>query len=115
MSCNYCFKPLEAEGIELIREEEGVYVVSVYCHQCHRQIGIAMVGVETQDGTTHTFPDPELTEEEIERLSVYEPISCNDVLAAHEFFQNLDGNWMDLIPLEIRERCIDSDTEPQPE
>jgi hypothetical protein len=39
------------------------------------------------------YQDPELTPAELDRLSVYEPISDNDVLDAHHFFQNLDSNW----------------------
>lgn len=103
MSCNFCSQPFEADGIELVREEEGVYVVSVFCHHCNRQIGIAMVGVETQgeEEEGRFYPDPELTEEEVERLSQFEPINYDDVLAAHDFFQNLDANWTRFIPQDV--------------
>ncbi|MEB3207181.1 MAG: hypothetical protein VKK59_07565 [Vampirovibrionales bacterium] len=49
MSCDQCKCPFEPTGIQLIREEDGLYIVSIYCHQCQQQIGVAMVGVETRD------------------------------------------------------------------
>lgn len=111
-----CSTPFEPEGIQLIREEEGMYIVSVSCRACDRQIGVAMVGVESGDEALsqpqRVYEDPELTVEELERLSDFPPISYDDVLHAHQFFNELDNGWMRLIPPEILERCTDSDTEP---
>jgi hypothetical protein len=111
MSCTHCQQNFEPEGIQLVRENNGVYVVSVYCHQCERQVGVAMVGLEAHGGALPEgaraqagFKDPELTEEELERLSQYDVIKEDDVLEAHEFFQGLGSNWQDLIPAEMRER-----------
>jgi hypothetical protein len=118
MHCNLCAAPFEADGIQLIREEDGFYVVSVSCRACDRQIGVAMVGVENGDSLLEEddeprriYADPELTEEELERLEQFPPISYDDVLSAHTFFQNLDERWKRFIPEEIRERCTVSDTE----
>lgn len=122
MQCAFCTQPFQPSGIELLREEEGCYLVSVSCHHCDRQIGVAMVGVEVPNGEAVALPegafqldprfkDPELTEEELERLAQFEPIGLDDVLMAHEFFSKLDGDWMRLIPPEIRERCTVSETE----
>jgi hypothetical protein len=112
-------------GIQLIREEHGVYIVSVYCHHCERQIGVAMVGIERQgmdaehasqfmaenggadlqdlleqelEALRTRFPDPELTDDELERLSAYAPISLDDVLDAHQFFHHLGRDWMKHLP-----------------
>lgn len=127
MHCNFCANPFEPEGIELIREEEGFYLVSVSCAHCERQIGVAMVGVEAtgMDATREPvaaglpgmvehdprYKDPELTEAELERFSGCEPINYDDVLSAHRFFTALDDGWMRFIPPEILERCTDSETE----
>ena len=106
MSCQYCDNHFEAEGIQLIREEHGIHVVSVNCHHCKRQVGVAMVGVDATGEATfdqdapayiHRFADPELTEAELERLSQFQPITSDDVLEAHHFFQNLDTGWASLL------------------
>jgi hypothetical protein len=105
MSCQYCDNHFEADDIHLIREEHGIHVVSVNCHHCQRQVGVAMVGVDAsgepigqEPAYTHRFADPELTEAELERLSQFDPISPDDVLEAHHFFQNLDEHWAQRLP-----------------
>ncbi len=124
MQCAFCTRPFQPEGIELLREDEGCYLVSVSCHHCERQIGVAMVGVQVPEGGIPSgdlpglfsqahqqgphldprFVDPELTPEELERLQHFEPIAFDDVLKAHEFFNQLDGDWMKFIPSETLER-----------
>ncbi len=123
MQCAFCTRPFQPEGIELLREDEGCYLVSVSCHHCQRQIGVAMVGVEIPSGEAQgflpqsfdqvfqpgvqsdpRFVDPELTPEELERLQHFEPIALDDVLQAHEFFNQLDGDWMKFIPSDMLER-----------
>lgn len=128
LQCSYCDAHFEPEGIQLIREQQGFFVVSVGCAQCGKHNGVAMVGVETseeggldQDVVEKTkletlkrrrrFKDPELTKAELKRLEQFDPISEDDVLDAHHFFQNLDANWTELIPSEIRQRYTNSDTE----
>ena len=49
----------------------------------------------------HPYEDPELTPDELERLSGFEPIDNNTVIDAHEFIQNLDSSWMKFIPKEF--------------
>ncbi len=115
MNCNFCNCSFQPEDIQLIRQEDGIYIVNVYCNRCQTQNGVAMVGVETgEEAGIPQYPgfeDPELTEDELERLGDYHPVNYNDVLDAHQFFQNLDENWTQFIPEEIRERCISSGTE----
>lgn len=117
MNCNFCTQHFEPEDISLIREEDGIYIVNVFCNHCKTQNGVAMVGVELPEGATaHAgYSDPELTEDELERLSAFKPIQEDDVLDAHYFFQNLDADWARLIPEEVRERCTAIDTEPAPD
>ncbi|HEY9686745.1 MAG TPA: hypothetical protein V6C52_07205 [Coleofasciculaceae cyanobacterium] len=110
MRCNFCSHSFSPEDIQLIRQDEGIYIVNVFCNHCHTQNGVAMVGVEVP-GQETAFQDPELTEEELERLADYKPISADDVLDAHHFFNNLDSNWARFIPSEMIERCTAIETE----
>jgi hypothetical protein len=107
MTCQHCQEPFEPESIQLIREDKGVYLVSVNCHHCQRQVGVAMVGVESNTKeATQKYADPELTPEEKERLSAFTPVETDDVIEAHQFFQNLGRDWQKYIPAELRERCL---------
>jgi hypothetical protein len=106
MKCHFCTSHLEPEGVELIRHDKGVYIVNISCVHCTRQMGVAMVGLEGSEwpeGAAPHYPDPELTEDEIERLSVYEPIGVNDVIDAHQFFNNLGSDWQKHLPEEMRQ------------
>lgn len=113
MRCNFCSHTFSPEDIQLIRQDEGIFIVNVFCNHCGTQNGVAMVGVEVPAGETQYFEDPELTPTEIDRLSDFEPITDNDVLDAHGFFNNLDANWMQMIPEELRATPVEapSDTE----
>jgi hypothetical protein len=112
MRCNFCSHSFSPEDIQLLRQDEGVYIVNVYCNHCNTQNGVAMVGVEVPNGTS-MFPDPELTDEELIRLAEFSPITEDDVLDAHAFFNNLDGDWMRFIPEETLERCKETETESE--
>jgi hypothetical protein len=112
--CKHCDQPYTAEGIELIRHEPGVIVVRVVCCACSTPLGIALVGMNTpsQLGTcqhgrpgTNT-PQParkwilpgEWTKRDACRLGENPPISYDDVLAAHEFFDALGDDWAKHLP-----------------
>lgn len=100
MHCNFCSHAFEPNDIQLIRQEEGVFIVNVFCNHCGTQNGVAMVGVEVPAEVPY-FEDPELTPDEIDRLAEFEPITSNDVLDAHTFFSQLDSGWMKHIPAEM--------------
>jgi hypothetical protein len=110
MRCNFCSHSFEPDDIQLLRQEDGIYIVNVFCNHCGTQNGVAMVGVEVPSGAPY-FEDPELTPAELERLAEFEPITADDVLDAHQFFNNLDSDWMKFIPPEMRQ----PKTEPQTE
>lgn len=119
MHCHHCEANLQPDGIELLRQENQFFIVKVSCLSCHEQLGVAMVGLEERDGHPGElatgdllegleelldpteggrFPDPELTEEEAERLSAYEPVTSDDVIEAHRFFNELGTNWREHLP-----------------
>jgi hypothetical protein len=49
---------------------------------------------------------PEWTKRDARRLCDKPPISYDDVLNAHEFFEKLEGDWMKHLPDEIRIRMM---------
>jgi hypothetical protein len=118
MQCNFCSHPFVPEDIQLLRKEEGVYIVNVYCNHCRTQNGVAVVGVETAASDRPVVVDrrrrhPELPEAERRRLATFEPVSFDDVLDAHSFFNELGDDWNKFIPSEMRERYTKLQTESQ--
>lgn len=117
MKCNHCDAHLEPEGIELIQHKGGTYLVNVQCVHCERQMGTAMVGLEGAEISGRPrrkkYKDPELTPAEMRRLSIYQPVSFDDVLDAHDFFSNLGADWQKYLPPESRQSETDSASESQ--
>jgi hypothetical protein len=117
MRCNFCSHRFSSEDIQLLRQEDGVYIVNVYCNHCRTQNGVAVVGVEManlehgQDAERQQRPHPELTEADLQRLTAFKPISSDDVLDAHTFFNELGHDWMKFIPSEMRGHCTALQTE----
>jgi len=97
-SCRHCANQFSADGIKLLRQEPGVFVVRVTCQMCGHPLGVAIVGA----APTQNRKNPELpvdwTNKDANRLRDLPPISFDDVLAAHEFFDSLDADWQQYLP-----------------
>ncbi len=113
MRCHFCSTHLSPDGVELIRHDNGVFIVNVHCTHCTRQMGIALVGMEGSEvvASDAHYEDPELTEAELERLGNFAPVNFDDVLDAHTFFSGLDSGWMQHLPEEMRQLDITLETE----
>jgi hypothetical protein len=117
-SCRQCSQPYTREGIEFLRQEPGVIVVRVCCASCGHPLGIALVGMNTtasaetcQHGRPAASGHPraqrypgEWTKRDSDRLSARPPISYDDVLNAHQFFDSLDADWSKLLPKTTRQK-----------
>ncbi|HEY9713221.1 MAG TPA: hypothetical protein V6C72_07110 [Chroococcales cyanobacterium] len=96
--CRFCDNPFSSEGIQLLREEPGVLVVRVTCSACGHPLGVAIVGTSPRtQKEKHNCP-ADWTKRDVDRLSAKPKINYDDVLNAHEFFQNLGGDWVKHIP-----------------
>lgn len=119
MRCNSCSHHLEPEGIQLLRHEKDTYVVNISCVHCSNQMGVALVGLEGAEGaelasqSKKQRTEIELTTSDRERLSPYKPINYDDVLDAHQFFNNLDSDWRKFLPEEMRQWEIEPELESE--
>jgi len=115
MRCNFCSHPFIPDDIQLLRQDDGVFVVNVYCSHCRTQNGVAVVGVEAgmlNPNMGERFkPHPDFTENDLLRFSEMKPVSSDDVIDAHSFFSTLDNDWMKFIPEEMRKQEIELQTE----
>ena len=90
MHCSRCRGEFDGDSIKIMRDDKGLLVFQVKCENCKKCFGMAFLGLDLKD------LENSLNLNESENLSD-EPISYDDVLNAHHFFQNLDENWMKYI------------------
>lgn len=96
--CRFCAHPFASEGIQLLREEPGVLVVRVTCHTCSKPLGVAIVGTAPRNQKERPKVPHDWTKKDIEKLSNRAPITYDDVLDAHSFFNQLGSDWSKLVP-----------------
>lgn len=104
--CRHCSSRYAADGIELVRQEPGAYVVRITCSHCHQPLGTALIGLSNandpfgqQPGKAEVPAYPgEWTKRDIDRLSGQPAISYDDVLNAHQFVQALGDDWYQQLP-----------------
>lgn len=117
-ACKHCGRNFTSEGIELLREEQGMLVVRVGCSGCGQPLGIALVGM-SGGGTAKSLPEmprslpspasschsgvdipypADWSKSDIQRLSKTPRITYDDVLDAHEFFSGLGDDWSKHLP-----------------
>ena len=96
MVCSCCDHPFTPDCVEIIRIEGNCAVVKIECTTCHKNYGIAIVGIETV-GADEAEQDNVL-------IPDLPPITDDDVLEAHEFIDNLGSDWAKYIPDEFKEQ-----------
>ena len=97
--CRNCTNQFSADGITLLREEPGVFVVRVTCQSCGHPLGVAIVGAAPTHNKKHAQLPLDWTRKDAARLRDLPPISFDDVLEAHEFFASLDSSWQQHLPV----------------
>ena len=94
LCCSRCGHDFEDESFNIIREDEHFCVVRVVCAECSKSFGMALLGYQPLDASESP------TDEEM-ALEIQEgppPITCDDVIDAHNFIKNLDKDWQKHIP-----------------
>ena len=94
MVCSCCNEQFTPDCVEIIRIEENCAIVKIECTHCHKNYGIAVVGIETvEDGDfdTENVQIPDLP-----------AITTDDVIEAHKFIDKLGSDWMKYIPDEYK-------------
>ncbi len=89
MCCSVCRHDFDENAITVIREEKELLVLRITCPDCGKGFGIALLG---------TGKDCVKDDEPLEFKPCPMPISYDDVLDAHNFFDKLDKDWTKYIP-----------------
>jgi len=92
VNCGVCGQKYDVSNIKILDQEDGLWVLSVYCSSCGTQGLIAAV---VQEGNiTEVITD--LTEAERERFDDSEVVGVDDVLEMHNFLKEFDGDFASL-------------------
>ena len=89
MCCSYCRNSFDENSIKIKREEKGLIVAGLECQHCGKNFGVALLGFSNIDIKDY---------EPLEVTEGPEPISYDDVIDAHRFIKDLDGNWQKYLP-----------------
>ncbi len=92
VSCGICGQKYDVSNIKILDQEDGLWVLSVYCSSCGTQGLIAAVVHE--GNITDVITD--LTEAEYERFIGSEAVGVDDVLEMHNFLKGFDGDFASL-------------------
>ena len=91
MQCCRCKSEFSENSIKIMRNEKGLFVFQVKCENCKKCFGMATLGL----GAKELIQSLEIDEKPCTNELL--PISYDDVLDAHIFFQNMDENWSEYI------------------
>jgi len=92
VNCGVCGQKYDESNIKILDQEDGLWVLSVYCSSCGTQGLIAAV---VQEGNiTDVITD--LTEAEYERFDGSEVVGVDDVLEMYSFLKEFDGDFASL-------------------
>ena len=89
-NCSLCDEKFDENSIEIMRAQDGLCVFRIKCKNCLKSFGVAILGLNFDE-----------IESLFEKKEEPAPITYDDVLDAHKFFQGLDENWAKLIPKKV--------------
>jgi hypothetical protein len=89
VNCGVCGQKYDVSNIKVLDQEDGLWVLSVYCSSCGTQGLIAAV---VQEGNiTDIITD--LTDAEHDRFGATGKVSLDDVLEIRSFLKAFDGDF----------------------
>ena len=89
LCCSQCRNVFDEDSITIKRQEEGLSVVQLECKHCGKSFGVAFLGLSNIDVKNY---------EPLEVVEGPEPITFDDVIDAHRFIKELDGDWGKYLP-----------------
>ena len=91
--CAVCSEPYEVEDVNILGQQDDLWIMGVTCAHCHTQGLIFAVVREGEPPEVIT----EMTPEEVERLSGLSPIDADDVLDMHRLLRDYKGDFHELL------------------
>ena len=92
VSCSVCGQKYDMSNIKVLDQEDGLWVLSVYCSSCGTQ---GLVAAVVQEGNI-TDIVTDLTEAEYSRLDGMSLVCMEDVMEMRDFLKDFDGDFRGL-------------------
>ena len=100
VKCSNCKEFFKEGSVQLIRKEANNIVVRITCQNCDKNLGLAILGLDKAEyKNSLKFSETE-GENPVSTGSNEEPITYDDVIEAHDFFENLGDDWAKHLPKE---------------
>ncbi len=99
LCCSNCKSDFTEESIQILREEQGLFVIQIVCTKCNKSFGLAFLGLDSINLKSDEAEDSDL------KLQIQEgppPINTDDVIEAHKFIASLDSDWSKYIPEDFK-------------
>lgn len=98
MCCSACKSDFNADCLFELRKEDNLSVLQVVCSNCGKSFGIAFLG---------TCDEKQYAGKSQDDIALHiqdgpDAICYDDVIDAHNFFKNLDENWQQHIPEDLK-------------
>jgi len=91
--CATCSRSFDLDDLEVLGQRGNVWMVAVYCPHCETR-GLIFARMQVQEDVRY---ESELEPHEWEWFESLEPISIDDVLDAHRFLRDFEGDVYDLL------------------
>ena len=92
VSCGVCGKKYDMSNIKILDQEDGLWVLSVYCNSCGTQ---GLVAAVVQEGNI-TDVVTDLTESEYAQFVDKGLVGMEDVKEMRNFLKDFDGDFRSL-------------------
>jgi len=89
VSCGVCGQKYDMSNIKVLDQEDGLWVLSVYCSSCGTQ---GLVAAVVQEGNI-TDIVTDLTEAEYNRLDGKSVVGIEDVMEMRHFLKDFNGDF----------------------
>ena len=89
VSCGVCGQKYDMSNIKVLDQEDGLWVLSVYCSSCGTQ---GLVAAVVQEGNI-TDIVTDLTEAEYNRFEGKSVVEMEDVVKMRKFLEDFDGDF----------------------
>ena len=98
MCCSECKADFTDDSVFVLRKEKNLNVIQIVCQNCGKTFGIALLGgCEEKSEVAQTRENLALQIQDGPDAICYD-----DVIDAHNFFKNLDENWEQYIPENLK-------------
>jgi len=99
LCCSNCKSDFSEESIQILREEQGLFVIQIVCTKCKKSFGLAFLGLDSINLKSEDVEDSDL---KLQMQEGPDAISADDVIDAHKFISTMDSDWSKYIPEDFK-------------